>query len=175
MPSPAAASHATSQWRNQRLGRPRSGRSRRERGADRSPTPVALMASAGLAPPNVRSPLPGDVAAEAVEGWSSELEGASEPRATILATGWRMRRLACAAVIACCFAAVAAALTYGTIKSIGHQGRIVEEFSNWTIAKVALSAATAANATTAAASAPADAADTAEVSLAVSDASPTSK
>ncbi|KAK8767139.1 hypothetical protein V5799_006073 [Amblyomma americanum] len=80
-------------------------------------------------------------------------------RATILAAGSRMRKVACAAIVACCFAAVVAALTYGTIKSIGHQGRIVEEFDNWTIARIARSGAPAANTTTATASDAVDAAN----------------
>lgn len=176
-PSPVAATHTTNERRVQRLGRPRSRRSRHERGADRSPSPVALVVSAGLAPPNVRPPHPGDVAAEAAESWSSEPESSSTPRATILAVGSRMRRLACAAVVTCCFVAVVAALTYGTIKSIGHQGRIVEEFNNRTIARMARSGAAAAGSTTATTSADVDAANFFEAgaNLTFSDEPPTGK
>ncbi|KAL1423748.1 hypothetical protein MTO96_020812 [Rhipicephalus appendiculatus] len=140
---PASGSRPRSQ-RSDREGRPRTRRSRRSR-IVRTSTPVALMVPDALVTPNEPAPpQSGDV--EMAAGHVSTQQA---PRATIVVGSSRWGRAACVATILGCFVALVAVLAYSTVKTLGHRGRVIEDFDNWTLARLGQPASPVATTTSA--------------------------
>lgn len=135
--------------RGDRQGRPRTRRSHRSRLA-RTPTPVALMVPGALATSNEPAPPPPTLQqredVEMAAGHVSTLA----PRATVVAGGTRWWRAACTATVLGFFVVVVAMLAYGTVKSVGHQSRVIEDFDNWTLARIGRPASPADDSTSSA-------------------------
>ncbi|KAL3209777.1 hypothetical protein MRX96_037726 [Rhipicephalus microplus] len=113
----------------------------------RTPTPVALMVPDVLVTPNEPAPpRSGDV--EMAAGHVSVHQA---PRATVVVGSSRWRTAACVAPILGCFVVLVAVLAYGTVKNIVHHGRVIEDFDNWTLARLEKQASPAAVRTTTAA------------------------
>lgn len=165
-PPASTARPRSREQRGEREGRPRTRRHRRPRIA-RTSTPVALMFPGALVTPDEPAPpaqpaqpdppappappSPTDVILPDVPS-SGDVEMAAghvAPRATIVAGGSLLWRAACIVTVLGCFVAVVAMLAYGTVKSIEHQDRVIEDFDNWTLVRLGRPAAPVAVSTTA--------------------------
>ncbi|XP_065281600.2 uncharacterized protein [Dermacentor albipictus] len=133
--------------RGDRQGRPRTRRTHRSR-LSRTPTPVALMVPGALATSNEPAPAPLALTPSEDEEMAIGHVSPLAPRATVVAGGTRWWRVACTATILGCFVVIVAMLAYGTIKSVGHQDRVIEHFENWTLARIARRASPANASTT---------------------------
>lgn len=119
---------------SERRGQPRD----QARGVGSRPSSPAARTERAATPGRrlpLGSPQPGPAHLPATQGrWPSEHQrpGAA-PRHTVVAGGSRKWGLACTGFIVGCLVGVVGVLVYGTVKSLSHQGRVIDDFGNWTL------------------------------------------